>query len=352
MEIYVLDQSFSSVEVIDMFESFLWVDRYNSFGDFEIFTLANKNILNVAQQDFYLWSPNSEHSMIIDERVITSDIESGNALTIRGRSLEFILDRRIVWFQTILNGNFQNAILRLLNENIINPLNPNRRISNFIFQASTDPRITSLTIKAQFTGDNLYTTIEELCKERQLGFKIVLNTNNQFVFSLYMGTDRSHSQQTNPYVVFSPNFDNIKNSNYFETNRILKTSALIAGEGEGSDRRTIEIGGGSDLARREQYIDARDISSKTQDRELTPDEYNAQLAQRGNERMAENIFIKTFDGDIEATQMYIHGRDFFLGDIVQIVNEFGIEASTRIVELISSNNNEGDNLVPTFSVIS
>ena len=337
--------------MIDSFESFIWTDRYNAFGDFEIYTLVNSDILRDAQQDYYIWTTQSDRTMIIDERIINSDIESGGHLTIRGRSLESVLDRRIIWVQTILRGNFQNAIQRLLNENIINPTISSRRIANFIFQPSTDPRITSLTIETQFTGTNLYEAIKELCQDRNLGFKIVLNANNQFVFSLYMGIDRSYSQDVNPYVVFSPGYDNIINSNYLETNRILKTAALIAGEGEGVDRRTTSIGGGSDLARRELYVDARDISSRTEDGELTNTQYIANLVSRGEQRMAEYVFVKTFEGNVETTQMFIYGTDFFIGDVVQIVNEFGLEASTRIVEIIFSNNNAGNDVIPTFSII-
>lgn len=340
------------MSIIDAFESFIWTDRYNAFGDFEIYTFVNSDILRDAQQDYYLWTAQSEHMMIIDERVIISDIESGNNLTIRGRSLESILDRRIIWVQTILSGNFQNAIERLLNENIINPTIADRKISNFIFERSIDPRITSLTVEAQFTGDNLYDVIRQLCAERNVGFKIILNKNNQFVFSLYMGIDRSYAQDMNPYVVFSPDFDNIVNSNYLETTKLLRTAALVAGEGEGIDRRTIAIGGGSDLPRREQFVDARDISSNVDGGTLTPAQYDEQLVQRGNERMADYIFVQTFEGNVETTQMFVYGLDFFLGDIVQIVNEFGIEASTRIVELIFANNKEGNTVVPTFSIIS
>lgn len=290
--------------------------------------------------------------MIIDERIINSDIESGYTLMIRGRSLEFILDRRIIWVQTNLNGNFQNSIQKLLNENVISPIIADRKISNFIFQPSTDPRITSMKIDAQRTGTNLYEAIKDFCEEKKLGFKITLNDNNQFVFSLYMGIDRSYAQEDTPYVVFSPDFDNIINSNYYETNRVLKTVVLVAGEGEGLERRTTTVGGGTGLDRRELFIDARDISSNTEEGELTTEQYNAVLAQRGTERMSEYVFIKTFEGDVEVSQMFIYGTDFFLGDVVQIINEFGIEASTRIIEIIFSNNKSGDNIVPTFSIIS
>lgn len=352
MDILILDKTFTSIALIDTFESLLWVDRYNASGDFELYTLVNSNILRYAQQDFYIWSPKSEHMMIIDERLITSDIESGNHISIKGRSLESIIDRRIVWTQTILSGNFQNAILRLLNDNIISPIDPDRRIPNFIFEPSSDPRITSLTIEAQFTGDNLYTTIQSLCENKNLGFKILLNAQNQFVFSLYIGEDRSYSQTTNPYVIFSPDFENIINSNFLETNKALKNVALVAGEGEGTARRTTFVGSGSGLDRREGFVDGREISSDTPDGILTDEEYFLQLAQKGNQYLSENIFIKSFEGDVETTQTFVYGEDFFLGDTVQIVNEFGIEASTRILEVIFSNNNEGNSIVPTFSVMS
>ena len=351
MDIYILDQTFRTVALIDTFGSFLWIDRYNGFGDFEIYTFVDADVIRDAQQDYYVWSSQSEHLMMIDERIINSDVESGNTLTIRGRSLEWLLNRRIIWAQTNLTGNFQNGIQKLLNENVINPSIAARRIDNFIFQPSTDPRITSMTIDKQFTGTNLYEAIRDLCTERELGFKIVLNNNNQFVFSLYMGSDRSYSQIVNPHVVFSPGFDNIINSNYFETNRVIKNVALIAGEGEGAARRTTTVGGVSGLARRELFVDARDISSDTQDGILTNSQYIALLASRGDERLAEYQFVQTFEGDVEATQMFVYKTDFFIGDVVQIVNEFGLEASVRIIEIVFSNNNSGNNVVPTFKVI-
>lgn len=352
MDIYVLDKTFTSIAIIDSVESIIWTDRYCGFGDFEIYTPINLEMLEYTKQDYYLWSSESEHVMIIDEIVITTDIEAGNICIVRGRSLEWILERRIIWVQTILRGNFQSAIQRLLNENIISPSISARKIANFIFQPSTDPRITSLTIDTQFTGTNLFTAIKELCESKNIGFKIILSDKNQFVFSLYMGEDRSYAQTINPYVIFSPSFENIINSNYLETSRVQRTAALIAGEGEGIDRKTATIGGGSDLARREIFFDARDISSNTQEGDLTPAQYTAALVARGNQRMTEYIFIKTFEGDVETTQMFVFRKDFFLGDIIQITNEWGIEASARIGEVIFSQNKSGNNTVPTFSVIS
>ena len=192
---------------------------------------------------------------------ITSDTEDGNHVTVTGRSLESILDRRIVWGQKLLSGNLQNGIKTLLNENVISPSDSNRKIPNFIFKESIDPAITKLKLEAQYTGDNLYDVIQKICEEQGIGFKITLNDEKQFVFELYAGSDRSYDQTENPYVIFSPKFENIINSNYIESKASLKTVTLVGGEGEGAGRRYTTVGGGSGLNRRELFTDARDISS-------------------------------------------------------------------------------------------
>ena len=285
--------------------------------------------------------------MIIEKIRITSDSEDGNHITVTGRSLESILDRRIVWGQRTIRGNLQNGIQTLLNENVISPSDSNRRISNFIFEASTDPSITRLTIDAQYTGDNLYGVINKICSERDIGFKITLNDKKQFVFKLYAGVDRSYDQTANPYVVFSPNFENIINSNYVESKSALKNVTLIGGEGEGSARRYTTVGSGSGLNRRELFTDARDISS-----DVGNDvEYMALLQQRGREKLAENTDVAFFEGQVETAIMFKYGEDFFNGDVVQIANEYGYETKARIVEIVMTDDSDGGSVYPTFKTI-
>lgn len=355
MEFLILDKDLNTSSVLDIYESILWTDRYNKCGDFEIYTSMTDTILSELQQDYYVWSRDSEHTMIIEDIQITADAEDGNNLIVVGRSLESILERRIIWNQTILSGNFQNGIKKLLDENVISPTDSDRKIDNFTFVESTDTAITELTLEAQFTGDNLYDAICDLCASKEIGFKVTLTEEGKFAFQLYAGANRSYDQITNPYVVFSPSFENIINSNYLESKKTLKTVTLVAGEGEGSERKTKEVaissGGGSGLARRELYTDARDISSTTDDGTLTEAEYNSQLEQRGKEKLADSTETITFEGEMEISKMFVYGEDFFMGDIVQIVNEFGIEAKARVVEMIHSQDENGVDFYPTFETV-
>lgn len=351
MDLFVLNTNLETVAVIDIYEQFRWTDRYNKHGDFELYTPVRQDLLQYLIQDYYLVNRESEHVMIIEELKIVSDAESGNRITVSGRSLESILDRRIVWGQTTLSGNLQNAIQTLLNECIISPSIQDRKISNFIFEASTDPAITGLTISAQYTGDNLYEVIEKICEEQKIGFKITLNSRNQFVFKLYSGVNRSYDQIAVPYVIFSPKFDNLINSKYLESKMPMKNVTLIGGEGQGRSRVYTTVGSGVGLNRREMFTDARDVSSDDgTETGMSEGTYLYLLQYRGKEDLAENKEIIAFEGKAETSTMFEYGKDYFIGDIVQVANEYGHETKARIIEMIISDNHEFS-IYPTFETI-
>jgi hypothetical protein len=68
-----------------------------------------------------------------------------------------------------------------------------------------------------------------------------LNDDNEFVFDLYYGVDHSYEQSANPYIVFSDEYDNLLSSQYEEDYREIATDVLVAGEGEGIDRKTMWV---------------------------------------------------------------------------------------------------------------
>lgn len=345
MELMVLNTDFQVVDILDDYTSLIWADRYQRYGDFEIYAPFSQSLYNKVKQNYYLVNDQTDHIMIVEGLEIDTNSETGAHYRITGRSLESILERRIVWTQTSVSGNLQTAIRKLINESIISPSISARRISNFVFENSTDPRITSLTIDTQYTGDNIYDIISTLCETNDIGFKITLNDNNQFVFKLYSGDDRSYAQNANPYVVFSPSFENIINTNYIDNLEPWKNVTLVAGEDSGQQRVTETVGSASGLTRRELYTDARDIQS-----EKVAD-FRTALRQRGLEKLAEVTKMIGFEGQVDAIRMFVYGRDFFMGDIVQIVNEYGIQGSARVTEFIYSNNETGYEQYPTFAAI-
>lgn len=358
MILYVLNKEFKTVEIIDSLIGLIWTDRYDEAGEIEIETSANPAYWNAFQPDYYLWLKDSEHLMIIEDREITTDYEKGVTIKITGRSLESILERRIVWGQTIFkNKSVKDIICDLLNQSIISPSDSARKIPNFIlgeFQNGTEGAMMT-KVDAQYTGDDLYTVVKTLCQACGIGFKILLNSSNQFVFDLYEGTDHTYDQFKNPYIIFSPSQNNITSTDYLDSEKTKKTVALVLGEGEGAERKAWTTQADSEnapvgLLRRELYVDARDISSQTEEGEdISAEEYNQMLDTRGKEKLAENIATTAFDGQVDALLTYEYKKDYFLGDIVQVVNELGMELNLRVKEYIYSQDVNGITYYPSFA---
>lgn len=362
MNITVYDENFIAVDIIDTYESLLWNDRYYSYGDFEFYTPISKKIVDNVKPDYYLSIKDSEHMMIVEDITVESNIEEGNKIKITGRSLESILDRRIIWGEQTLTGKLEDIVRSLINTNIVNPSDSARQIPNFIYEDSGDNTINQIDVNEQYEGENLYNIISSLCEKNEIGFKITLDDENRFVFKLYKGVDRSYDQEILPWVVFRPDYDNVISTNFVEEKNSYKTITLVSGSmtvkhqetDPDTGRTTTEtedipvtriIGSGSGLSRREIFTSASDVRK---DDEMSESEFYAQLDRKGTDTLRQNAIKRTFDGEYETTRMFTYGEDFFLGDKVQVANEYGIESSARVTEFIISHDSEGIKSYPTF----
>lgn len=342
MDIYVRDTSYNLAGIIDTASSVIWTERYNEAGDFEIYIKASPEVVALLQKGYYLEKQDSDRVMVIEAGEVKTDTENGNYVTYSGRSLEIILERRIVWTQTNLSGTAEGQIRRLITENFISPSIAARKIPNMKLG---DAQGFQEKIEMQVTGATVGETIKKICLQFGWGYKLTLENGN-FVFSLYKGTDRSYSQKEVPYVTFSPEFDNLLNSDYLFNLKDYKNVALVAGEGEGINRRTRAVGTAEGLERREIYVDSRNTSSN--DGEMTEQEYNAALDAEGTQTLEEHRMSESFEGEVNYQTPYTYKKDFFMGDIVEVVNEYGISATPRISEIIESEDESGHSIIPTF----
>lgn len=344
MDAIILNENKEIVKYISSYASFIWTKRYYSAGEFELYLPLNSEFVDVLRKNYYVTREDDDMIGIIEKIEFATDDVKGNYLTVYGRSAESILSRRIIWNQTNLKGKVEECIRKLITENIINPSITDRKIPNFILG---ELKGFTETLDMQVTGKNLLEVIEEICKTYDYGFKISFNDNKQFVFDLYKGVDRSYNQTDIPFVVFSPEFDNIIDTLYVYNNSAYKNVALVAGEGEGTARKHQTVGKGSGLGRYEMFVDARDVSSNNG--EITDSEYNALLIARGKDSLAENVITEAFSGEVETTLTYVYGRNYFLGDIVSVKTQYGLESAPRIIEIIESQNEQGYKALPTFA---
>lgn len=335
MDLYILDKSLTPIAVVDYYESLIWTKRFYTSGDFEIYIPASSEILNIMIQGNYITRLDDDRVMMIEKIQVQTDVEIGNYLLCSGRSVEALCKRRIVWKQTNINGYAETGIRRLVNENIISPTIANRKIENFILGKAKN---FTEKIEIQITGDILEETISNICKSNGWGYKVTLNKNKKFVFELYKGNESG--------VVFSPEYDNLINSDYLNDMTTFANCALIAGEGEGTARITETIGNASGVDRYETFIDARDISSNNG--EISKSEYKKLLLQRGEEKLKETQPLTSFEGEVAHDLTYVYKKDYDIGDVVNVVNEYGIKGTARIIEIIESDGTDGYKVIPTF----
>lgn len=251
MEVLFMDKQYNTTKIVDSFISCIWNDQYIGYGDFELYFPMDYGSLTGIQIGYYASIRESDRYMVVDTISITTSVEEGNLLTITGRSLESFLEYRIVRDDVILKGNLQNAIQRILNSNAITPTQSNRILPGLSFSPSNDPAITKLTIDFELkAGDNLYDAIYVMCESYHLGFRVVPTEDGKMEFSLYAGKDHSYAQEINPWIVFSPKFENIKESEMYIDTTTQKTTIYSdqtyvqqhADETETEEIMTVEIG--------------------------------------------------------------------------------------------------------------
>lgn len=343
MDVYVIDSSYNVIAVIDTFKSLIWTTRYYACGDFELYIPADKSLLKYLQPDYFLKRDDDDSVMIIEKLEIQTDAENGSYYIVSGRSLESILYRRIFDRQFILenHGSLFGVIYAMVNE-----------CTTVHFGQGTYRQIEGLSLEynsfdgdmtVQFTGTTLLDAIISVCMPREIGIKMTLS-GQTLLLSMYQGSEVD--------VVFSPEFDNLINSQYVFDKTDLANQAYVAGEGEGNARRWSSVltvpaaMRPSGLALRELFVDARDISSNNG--EINAYEYLQMLTSRGKEKLAEHCVSESFEAEVEPRMTYQYKVDYNLGDVVTVMNEYGVTAKPRIVEIIESWSDTGYSVIPTF----
>lgn len=335
MDIYVLDKNYNVIDIIDNYKSCIWTNRYCDVGDFELYIqYTDKNINNLQTGNWLVRDEDRQNLMLITTVKTTSD-ESDNYIIATGKSAETLLERRIIIEQTNLNDTVTNCVKKLVNDNIISPSNNKRKIDNI----GLGNIITSdANLKKQITYDNLLEAIKTILCNVGLGFNFTFK-DKKFYLNVYSGENNN--------VVFSSDYDNLIDSEFIEYSD-YKNVAVVCGEGEGVSRKKILIGDESGVNRKELYVDARDISSDTDDGELTSEEYKNLLESRGVDALSETHVKNTFETTVSSTSQYKYKIDYDLGDIVKIKTDYNISAYARIIEIIESYDADCYTIVPTL----
>lgn len=372
----VLDKTFLQIDLIDTFESFYWTERYNEFGVFEMVMPVLEKHLASLRVNNYLAIRESDRYMIIEKVVLTTDPEHGDTLTISGRSLESILDRRIIWGVYSDSGPVQEIIANMIRDNLTFPSIANRRIPNIWFVHSDDPIITTPTEQVKMIGAGLYESIETLCKAHNLGFKMLPYGEGIIDFLLYAGFDRSRAQNARTPVIFSHSFENLLDSNYIQTEVDYVSHALVRGDEDDIMMEVLREPERIGLSRREMFIDTNlepytqgirvpvydddgnpvydengNVETRTETIKIYDQFYYDSMLAIAKGEMSKHKITEAFDSEVDTTHQFFYGVDYNVGDIVQVENRYGFGGRCRVVEVMRSRDANGPKLVPTFVMV-
>jgi hypothetical protein len=223
MEVYILDDQLRRTEVIDRFESMIWTERYSASGDFQL----------------------SYRVMEVDTVENKDDSEGRSLLTVTGRSLEKILEDRAAvdgllnvttyanpsWVLTGTAGDIARYMFeRIARQGTLSPgdvipfIQP---ATTSLFPADTiaEPDdVLTLEVKPA----TLYKAIQDICTTYGLGFRLYrgLDTTKLY-FDIYVGSDRTSSQNDLATVLFAPDLDNLTEVSELKSSAQYKNVAYV-----------------------------------------------------------------------------------------------------------------------------
>ena len=351
---YLLDKDFNIKRVIENYKSAIWTERFYECGDFELYIPATPDIVNAVNFDAYgrtqyiVRADDTTKCGMIEAVKIDTDADQGNFVTVSGRLIEGLIFRRVVSQQLTYNGSAALTVQKLLEKSIISPENAHRTVANFLFKNSITTE--DSTMANQYNGENVGEAIEAICKTLRIGYRAAFDIETkEITFELYQGTDRTVDQRAVPPVVFSYEFNNLLSSSLTVSVAPWKNTAIVLGEGEGTNRQRVVVGGTDyGIERRELYVNAQQQS--TNGEELTPSTYHEMLWNKGLQACGENRPERNTEADVAPNYGFILNRDYYLGDLVSVENEYGMKTTPRVVETIEAQDENGYSIIPTFSI--
>lgn len=336
LEVLVLTPDYEAIGPINRMTSLQWVERFYDFGEFKLWCPLTTENTELLKFDNLLWIGGEQVGVI---ETIQKDKGADNELTLQvsGRFNECWLDRRLVWSQYTGTDYVSTHMRTMVYQNVINPSDGSRRIPHI--ELLDGQKTLGDRISYSEHRKSLWTALNALGRAHMLCPKLVNDVpNGKALFSIVTGTDRSIEQSVNTPVVLSSELSDVLEANYASDSTDYYTTALVAGEGEGSSRIEVTVNGSyRGLERREIAVDARDLQSENSSGgTISNSDYTAILIERGKSKLADTGRVESFDFQMrmEGARAYEYGKDWFLGDRVTVQDsDLQIQVSTDITEI-------------------
>lgn len=237
MEVYT--PALELLGVLEEYQSVIWEEKAFGAGSFSVDALLTDKTRELLTEENILWIGGDTAGTI---EHYDKTAEDGAYITVKGRLLTGILDKRILWGLYDLSGTPPEIMHYLVNECCIDPTRGDieaRKIPGLVL---LDAPTRGEKIYFQKTGGSLLEVLEAIGAAYQVAFGVRFNPAvPRMEFWTRWGVNRGINQNANEQVFYSTQLDDVLSSEYSYDSINWRNVALVAGEGEGKDRKMVVV---------------------------------------------------------------------------------------------------------------
>lgn len=372
MELYTLTSRFLPKDRVNEFTSLIWTERYFSAGDIELVVPPTPEMIQMLAPGTFLWLRGTKEIMQVE----THSIEDGLLKVLGNSALKFLAQRQAWFANPDYDGTDTNVSLTA--ELTTDTTTAGELISQAVYQtviapvpftsfwadvnldwaAEVFPGLILGPVDANGPADQrysiplgpLYNGIQNLAQEEGIGLKLYLQSASYdsgfvFKFATYRGKDRTSDQDVHTMVRLTPKMDALTDVKELSSIANYKTAFYVNYKNEISGPYTIPgLFAAAGFKRRTVVIEAPDIF-------LLPEHIGKFRDKIARNAIANYAYVQAVDGNVSSKIPYIYGKDYGLGDVIELQGYTEIISKARVVEYIRSQNEFGEQEYPTLAVL-
>lgn len=321
------------------YDSAILTRAWNGIGTLEIVINSGIPNANKIQQDDILWFDTDYHKAHIVEKIEVTQDGSERLYKITAAHISVLLRDFITLPPAgqdydIRTGSREDVARAWVTENAISPADPGRVQYPIVLGAIQG---IGSTITEQTRMKVLAEELRRIFEPEDLGWGLELDIpNQQYIFRVYAGVDRTSTQSENSRILFGIQYGNLAGYRKVVDRSAAKTVAYVGGQGEGAARSIVEIDAQTPGARRrEAFVDARDVE--------TTDE----LIERGLQTLSDLAPVDSYEFEA-LNRQFTYETDYDLGDFVTIVMDKDSYQHLQIKEITEIYVQGNITVVPAF----
>lgn len=375
MELLRLNEAFQPVKAFSKYESLIWSERYSTCGDFELKTYNIPETVARFPLESYVAIRESNVPMIVETHSFDKSKGKPASITVRGRTLESVLERRASVIELPSTGvrtpfyitaganrhsDAAYKLMRMVLGDIargslpsVDPFDELDRIPEINLPLPTDFD-EAVDTAYEIKSGNLYSVAIEMIQANHHGLRAVRpapdDNSGQFSIEVYNGRNLTGEGPTgNPLhvVSFDARFNQLEEAKYLLSHQASANVAYVYGPNGASKRLKNAGTEPSGLARRVILVD------ESSDENLTTPEARDS---RGLVELYNNNSVALFEAGVslQAGRRFnrsLEDGGYALGDVIKLKGEYGLSQNVRVEEFVRVSDLSGRQAYPTFEAV-